>query len=185
MSGIVALAVVVGIAAIVVAALQAKTGRASEAGEWPYYAKKPLSAPEQILYLRLSGALPQHMVLAQVGLSRLLGVKKGSSFHAWNNRINRMSVDFVVCSQDSSIVAVIELDDASHARDDRRIADAKKDRAITAAGIRIIRWQAKALPDEASIKAHVLMHQAPPVSAAKTEPVATTEHSRTTSRRAS
>lgn len=162
MSGIVALAVVVGIAAIVVAALQTKTGRASEAGEWPYYAKKPLSAPEQILYLRLSGALPQHMVLAQVGLSRLLGVKKGSSFHAWNNRINRMSVDFVVCGKDSSIVAAIELDDASHDRDDRRVADAKKDRALAAAGIRIIRWQARAIPDEASIKAQILTHPARP-----------------------
>ncbi len=124
MSGSVALAVVIAIAAIVVAALQTKTGRASEAGEWPYYAKKPLSDPEQILYFRLGHALPQHIVLAQVGLSRLLGVKKGNKFHEWNNRINRMSVDFVVCGKDSSIVAVIELDDASHDRDDRRVAAA-------------------------------------------------------------
>jgi len=161
MSGIVALAALVGIAAIVVAALKAKEGRASDAVEWPYYAKRPLSAPEQILYFRLGHALPQHIVLAQVGLSRLLGVKKGSSFHAWNNRINRMSADFVVCGKDSSIVAVIELDDASHNRGDRRVADAKKDRALGAAGIRIIRWQAKAIPDEASIKAQVLTHPAP------------------------
>src|SRR6185437_13706650 len=104
MSGIVALVIVVAIAAIVLAALQARTARVSEAGEWPYYAKKPLSAPEQILYFRLGEALPQHIVLAQVGLSRLLGVKKGNKSHAWNNRINRMSADFVVCGKDSSIV---------------------------------------------------------------------------------
>jgi very-short-patch-repair endonuclease len=154
--------------------LRTKMGRASEATEWPYYAKKPLSAPEQILYFRLGRALPQHVVLAQVGLSRLLGVKKGSNFNAWNNRINRMSVDFVVCGKDSSIVAVIELDDASHDRNDRRVADAKKDRALTAAGIRIIRWQTKAIPEDASIKEQVLTDQASRVCAANTESAAPT-----------
>lgn len=64
-----------------------------------------------------------------------------------------MSADFVVCAKDSSIIAVIELDDASHARENRKVADAKKNTALRAAGIRVIRWQAKSLPDEAAIKA--------------------------------
>jgi very-short-patch-repair endonuclease len=125
----------------------------SEEGPWPFYAKKPLSVPEQILYFRLGKSLPEHIVLAQVGLSRLLGVKKGNNCQAWQNRVNRMSADFVVCSKDSSIIAVIELDDASHEREDRKVADAKKEKALAAAGIRIIRWQAKSLPDEIAIKA--------------------------------
>ena len=120
---------------------------------WPFYAKKPLTQPEQVLYFRLVKALPDAIVLAQVQLSRLLGVKKGNNFQAWYNRINRMSADFVVCNKDSSIVAVIELDDASHEREDRKLADAKKDKALSSAGIRIIRWQAGAIPDEATIKA--------------------------------
>ncbi len=91
--------------------------------------------------------------MAQVGLSRLLSVKKGHNFQAWLNRINRMSADFVICTKDSSIVAVIELDDASHEREDRKIADAKKDNALSAAGIHIIHWQAKSLSDKAAIKA--------------------------------
>ncbi len=64
---------------------------------WPFYAKKPLTQPEQVLYHRLVRSLPECMVLTQVQLSRVLGVKKGSNFHEWNNRINRMSLDFVVC----------------------------------------------------------------------------------------
>ncbi|MFZ2629366.1 MAG: DUF2726 domain-containing protein [Rugosibacter sp.] len=44
----------------------------------------------------------------------MLGIKKGNNYQAWLNRINRMSADFVVCNKDSSIVAVIELDDATH-----------------------------------------------------------------------
>ncbi|MDQ7840824.1 MAG: DUF2726 domain-containing protein [bacterium] len=153
MTELLVLVVIVVVAVVLLVAAKAKSGAGSEEGPWPFYAKKPLSVPEQILYSRLSKSLPEHIVLAQVGLSRLLGVKKGNNSQAWQNRINRMSSDFVVCSRDSSIVAVIELDDASHEREDRKVADAKKEKALGAAGIRIIRWQAKSLPDEAAIKA--------------------------------
>lgn len=130
-----------------------KSGDRDTDGPWPFYARKPLSKPEQVLYFRLCNALPQHIVLAQVGLSRLLGVKKGNNYHEWNNRINRMTADFVVCNKDASILAVIELDDASHEKEQRRQADAKKDRALASANIKMIRWQAKAMPNEEDIRA--------------------------------
>lgn len=120
---------------------------------WPFYAKKPLSQPEQILYFRLVEALPDYIVLAQVQLSRFLGVKKGHNFQSWSNRINRMSADFVICKKDASIVAVIELDDSTHQKLDRQIADNKKDKALEAAAIKVVRWQAKSIPDLSEIKA--------------------------------
>lgn len=144
--------VVVVVAALLVAVVVKKGADASDT-PWPFYAKKPLSNPEQVLYFRLCQALPEHIVLAQVGLSRILGVKKGNNFGVWFNRINRMSADFVLCSKDASIVAVIELDDASHEKADRQAADAKKDKALSSAGIRILRWHVKSIPDEAAIKA--------------------------------
>lgn len=119
---------------------------------WPFYAKKPLSQPEQILYHRLVTTLPEHIVLAQVQLSRVLGVKKGFNFQEWNNRINRMSLDFLVCLKDSTIVTAIELDDKTHEKASRVDADKKKGRALDAAGVALIRWQVSALPDEASIQ---------------------------------
>ena len=122
---------------------------------WPFYAKKPLSQPEQILYFRLIEALPDHIILAQVQLSRFLGVKKGHNYQAWSNRINRMSADFVVCSKDAFVVAVIELDDATHQKLDRQSADLKKNKALEAAEIKIVRWQAKSIPDIATIKAAI------------------------------
>lgn len=71
------------------------------------------------------------------------------------NRINRMSADFVICNRDFSIAAVVELDDATHERADRKAADAKKDKALASAGLRIIRWQAKSLPDAAAIRSAI------------------------------
>jgi very-short-patch-repair endonuclease len=128
-------------------------GNSSGDDIWPFYAKKPLSPPEQVLYFRLVEALPDYIVLAQVQLSRFLGVKKGHNYQSWSNRINRMSADFVICKKDASIVAVIELDDSTHQKLDRQIADSKKDKALEAAAIKVVRWQAKSIPDLLEIKA--------------------------------
>ena len=124
-------------------------------GSWPFYIKKPLTQPEQVLYHRLVKALPDHIVLAQVQVSRVLGVKKGSNFKEWNNRINRLSYDFVVCGKDSTVLAAIELDDKSHESSRRSATDEKKNKATADAGLRLIRWNVKALPDESAIHAQL------------------------------
>jgi hypothetical protein len=138
--------VLVGVVAYV---LLKQKGSATPDQAWPFYAKKPLSNPEQVLYFRLVETLPDHIVLAQVQLSRLLGVKKGHNVQSWNNRINRMSADFVVCAKDASILAVVELDDASHKKADRQDADARTAKALDA------------LPDAAAIKTALLASPSP------------------------
>ena len=94
---------------------QGKT-RKGDDGPWPFYSKKLLSQPEQVLYHRLVSALPDHVVLAQPQLSRVLGVKKGFKLNEWNNKISQMSLDFLVCQKHTSAVAAIELDDRTHSR---------------------------------------------------------------------
>jgi Protein of unknown function (DUF2726) len=107
----------------------------------------------QVLYHRLITALPEHIILAQVQVSRVLGVKKGFNFNEWNNRINRLSYDFVVCTKDLTVLAAVELDDKSHETRSCAETDGKKDRATTAAGVRLIRWNVKSLPDQVAIQA--------------------------------
>ena len=126
---------------------------------WPFYVKKLLTPPEQILYQRLVKALPEQIVLAQVQVSRVLGVKKGWRFHEWNNRINRLTYDFVVCTQDSTVIAAIELDDPSHEKESRRITDEKKNKASVNAGLRLIRWHVRSIPDEQAIRQELLPSQ--------------------------
>ncbi len=122
---------------------------------WPFYVKRLLTRPEQVLYHRLVKALPDHLVLAQVQVSRVLGVKKGFAFHEWNNRVNRLSYDFVICGKDSTVIAAIELDDSSHEDDSRMATDEKKSKATMDAGLRLIRWNVKALPDEPTIQREI------------------------------
>lgn len=124
-------------------------------GEWPFYVKKPLTQAEQAVYQRLIAALPEHIILAQVQLSRVLGVKQGFNSNEWNNRIHRLSYDFVVCSKDASVVAVIDLDDKTHERAARTGADRRKERATSSAGVKRIRWRVAALPDDAAIRREI------------------------------
>jgi hypothetical protein len=132
-------------------------------GTWPFYVRRPLSQPEQVLYHRLIRALPEHIVLAQVQVSRVLGVKKGANFHEWNTRINRLSYDFVVCSNDSTVIAAIELDDKSHESASRVKTDEKKNKASADAGLRLVRWQVRSLPSEEAVRDELLT-RAPPES---------------------
>src|SRR6266853_1834825 len=138
---------------VFLAILKRRNRLAAGSRPWPFYVKRLLTQPEQVLYHRLVKSLPNHVVLAQVQMSRVLGVKKGFNFHQWNNRINRMSYDFVVCTKDSTVVAAIELDDKSHESSSRAETDKKKEKATSSAGVRLIRWHVKALPDKADIQA--------------------------------
>lgn len=134
---------------VVALAIAKKLGllTAASSSKWPFYVKKPLTQPEQILYHRLVSALPEHIVLAQVQVSRVLGVRKGSKFNEWNNRINRLSYDFVVCGKDSTVIAGVELDDKSHQTTARVGTDEKKNKASADAGLKLVRWNVRALPD--------------------------------------
>lgn len=146
------LVLILVLGALLAVALLLRNWRPVGKEKWPFYAKKPLTKPEQVLYHRLVKALPECIVLAQVQLSRVLGVEKGHNSGQWHNRINRMSLDYVICLKDSTIVAAIELDDASHHRSDRQVADEKKERALKSAGVPLIRWSVSALPTETQIR---------------------------------
>jgi hypothetical protein len=123
---------------------------------WPFHARKPLSNPEQALYRRLVGALPDHIVLAQVQVSRVLGVKKGFKSREWNNRSDRLSYDFVICGKDCTVIAAVELDDRSHDSESRRGVDARKDKASADAGLRLVRWRVGTMPTKEEIEREFL-----------------------------
>lgn len=115
-----------------------------------------LSRPEQSLFFRLVQALPEHVILAQVQLSRMIVVTTKNNARAIRNTFDRKSADFVVCNKDFSVLAVIELDDSTHQRSDRIKADAVKDHVLKSAGLRLMRWHVKELPSVEQIQREVL-----------------------------
>lgn len=124
---------------------------------WPYVPRELMTAPERELYRRLQQALPDYLIFSQVQLSRLIDVAPDAEKQAWLNRINRMSVDFVICASDGAkILAAIELDDSSHNLPERIKADSKKDKALKSAGIPMIRWPVKGMPAAPQLRADFL-----------------------------
>ena len=62
-----------------------------------------------------------------------------------------MSYDFVICRVDSTPIAAIEIDDATHNRPNRVEADNRKDLATLAAGVAMIRWKVGETPSDKEI----------------------------------
>ena len=119
-------------------------------GAFPFEQCRPLTEREQVLYWRLRKVMPDEIVLAQVALSRIVRVRKGFNVRAWLNRVDRMTVDFVVCLPDCTIVAAVELDDASHGSPVRIERDDRKNKVLQAAGIKLLRYAN--VPDEEQLK---------------------------------
>ena len=138
--------------AVVVAIYLGKLRLSNESRAWPLYGRKPLSDPEQVLYFRLREALPECIVLAQVEISRVIGIKRGPAHGRMRNILRGMSVDFVICLKDSTVVCAIELDDSSHETEKGRARHEKKSHAFESAGISLIRWRVAALPSVLEIR---------------------------------
>jgi very-short-patch-repair endonuclease len=137
--------------AILAAALSKALTPAKRNKEHQYTRRKPLTAVEQVLYWRLVQALPDHVVLAQVGLSRCIKTDTQAAF----GKISQKSLDYVICDKSGDIITAIELDDSSHNRPSRRRADEVKDNALASAGIPLIRWRTTSLPTTEDIQSAI------------------------------
>ncbi len=105
-----------------------------------------LSKAEQNFYGALLLALGgDYAVMCKVRIADVLNTRKGLSSKertAAFNQIARKPFDFVLCnSQDLSIVAAIELDDASHRASNRRARDNFVEGACDAAGLKLHRFK--------------------------------------------
>lgn len=112
----------------------------------PYTARPLMTVTELQVYDRLLRALPDYMVFAQVQVSRVLESPEQDNLY-WFNFINRLSYDFVVCDTDGIPLAAIEIDDDTHQLPERAEADHRKNRATEAAGIAMLRWQVREIPN--------------------------------------
>jgi hypothetical protein len=121
--------------------------RASSANDLPYKKKDYLlSAAERSFYEVLCSVMDNQLhVFPKVRLMDLVYLPKGTdNRRAHINRVISKHVDFVLCDrQNIAPLLVIELDDASHEREDRKERDAFLDKALAAASLPILHVPAK------------------------------------------
>ena len=118
---------------VVLALLLGRRGRRG-ARETPR-ARAPLTAHEQAMFARLREALPHLVVMPQVAFSALLTAREWAARATFDRKV----ADFVLCDAGFRVLAVVELDDRSH--DGREAADAARDRLLTHAGYRVLRYR--------------------------------------------
>lgn len=119
--------------------------------KWPYKKVPIMSEIEKKFYKQLLFVFPLYHIFVQVQLSRIIRPPKGKKELQWLNKIWRLSLDYVIVDKEFNTIAVIELDDASHSLPRRKEIDLRKDKALKAAGIHLIRIKTKHLPSNNSL----------------------------------
>jgi very-short-patch-repair endonuclease len=115
---------------------------------------------EAVRMLAAERRLPVPRVFASVRLAEVLEVDRSvegrSARQSAQNRIQSKQADFVVCHpQDTLPLLIVELDDGSHARPDRRERDEFVDRACASAGLPILHVRAAASYDVRRLAAEI------------------------------
>ncbi len=134
------LAVLAVLVLAVVVVLRKLVSPGSEA--LPYYSRTfLLSKGELAFFAVLRLAVHADVLIApKVRLSDLIACSSEAWKAGFGGRISQKHVDFVLIdSTSTAIVLVIELDDQTHRQTDRRERDIFVDRALSAAGIPILR----------------------------------------------
>ena len=149
------------VAAVLIALVLILAGLLRGRRRFPYQAAPSLFSAAELKFLK---ALEQTVdkrirVYAKVRIADVVKVRPGlnnSRFYRAFNAIACKHVDYVLCEADScTIVAVVELDDRSHQRSDRRERDAFVDAVMQAAGIPILHVPVQARYDLKGLKAHL------------------------------
>jgi hypothetical protein len=113
--------------------------------DWPPQVVRILSLPERQAYNVLRKAVPGHLVLAQVPLSRFISVPTRNPYGQWLQRVGRLTVDLVICDFSSRVIAVVEVrssDETARSRKrHQRVAQ-----VLQSAGVNVHVWCDAALP---------------------------------------
>ena len=99
----------------------------------------------------------KYYIFPQVSLGNLAMVEKGTgSYQTYHNKVDRKSVDFVLFDRSTiSPVLAVELDDASHDREDRQERDAFVDQVLAKAGLPLLHVRAQAAYDPKQLAASI------------------------------
>ena len=133
--------------------------RRAKPEELPYFARGYLlSKGEHVFYQALRKALPPGLaVMMKVRLSDVINCSGAAWKAGYGSRISQKHLDFVLIDATSTAVRlVVELDDRTHQRKDRRLRDEFVDRALGTAGVPVLHVPAAASYDPVRVKAAVV-----------------------------
>lgn len=117
-----------------------------EKAELPYSLRDDFLSYSELSFCKVLQQAVQgrFIVFAKVSLNDIFFVKKPDKNISYYNKISRKHVDFLLCSFETlKPAAGIELDDASHQREDRVKRDIFVEEVFSTAGLPLIRFENK------------------------------------------
>ena len=118
---------------------------------WPPQAVRVMTLGERQAFEVLRRAMPGHVVLAQVPLSRFISVPTRFPYSQWLQRAGRLGVDLLVCDFSSRAVAAVEVrtsdESARSAKRHQRLVE-----VLRAAGVTVHEWNEDDLPSVAEAR---------------------------------
>ena len=116
-------------------------------------AKSILTPNELEFFYRLGKALPDYHIFPQVSLGAILMTSGNKGRYVSRNSFSQKIADYIICEKSSmKILAIVELDDKTHNRE----KDIIRDKMLSDAGYRTIRFQSKNKPSESEIGAYFI-----------------------------
>ncbi|MFO1219112.1 MAG: DUF2726 domain-containing protein [Burkholderiaceae bacterium] len=121
---------------------------------WQPEAARVLTAAERKAFETMRKAVPNHMVLAQVPLSRFVRVPKRNSYSHWLSRVGSLNADLVVCDAASQALAVVDIRPAQQSERGRQRHE-RMARVLRAANISVLVWHEQRLPGLAEVRSQM------------------------------
>lgn len=121
---------------------------------WQPEAARVLTGAELQAMAVLSEAMPGHLVLAQVPLSRFLRVPMRNSYADWLARVGNLNADLLLCDDNSRVLAIIDVRASQESERSRRRHE-RMVRVLRAAGIAVHVWRQDKLPTVADVRAQL------------------------------
>jgi hypothetical protein len=113
---------------------------------WPPQAVRVMTLGERQAYEVLKRALPGHVILSQVPLSRFISVPTRNPYTLWLQRAGRLAVDLLVCDYSSRAVAAVEVRTADESKRSAKRHE-RLVQVLRAAGVQVLEWDEDNLPD--------------------------------------
>lgn len=132
--------------------------------EFPFRVRADFLSPAELsFYHVLQRAMNgQAIVCPKVNLADIFFVANSDQKQSHRNKIDRKHVDFLVCDPNTlQPLLGVELDDASHQRQNRIERDEFVNQVFAAAGLRLVRFPARASYDPNTVAVELTPYLAP------------------------
>lgn len=153
------------LAAVPIIVLMLSAAKSKAATDYPYVRVEGLFTENERRFLGvLEQAAAPNRVFGKVRVADVLTVRKGllQGRRGALNRLTQKHMDFVVCHpHDLSILYVVELDDKTHDRTDRRARDAFLNHALAAAEVPLVRVKSRSTYGVAELRAVLTSYTVP------------------------